>query len=153
MRPGKRRGVRSVTPDALADTLPEHLRNPNGVMRWSSVDEYQRAIADYLRDVGINELLAPEVSKATGVAACIVLRDRITASAKASPIWQSPRPARRPTEEPPEPLPYLGLPDITWTKDDELARRKHMQALAGPAATAAAGSTTAITNHQKDERA
>ena len=70
MRPGKRHGRRLgrfSDPKALADSLPASLSNPNACMQWATVEEYQRAVADYLRNVGLSEQLAPDVAAATGV--------------------------------------------------------------------------------------
>jgi hypothetical protein len=65
---------------ALAASLPEHLRNPNGCTSWATVDEHQLAIADYLRTTGFSRELAPAVSTATGVAACIFIHNRLSRS-------------------------------------------------------------------------
>lgn len=65
-------------PKALAANLPNHLSNPNSCIRWASVDDYQRAVADYLRTVGVTGQLAPTVAAATGGSLCILLRNRMT---------------------------------------------------------------------------
>ena len=112
MRPGKRHGHklgRCSDPKALADSLPGHHNNPNGCVRWETVDEHQRAVADYLRTEGVSAdlsaQLAPDVSDATGVAFCIFLRDRLIASAARSRVDEERnRPAVHPvTDDTPEP--------------------------------------------------
>lgn len=64
-------------PKALAANLPDHVSNANGCMRWASADEYQRAVAHYLRTVGVTEQLAPTVAAANGGSFCILLRNRV----------------------------------------------------------------------------
>jgi hypothetical protein len=67
---------------ALADSLPEHLSNPNGVDNWTTLDDHRRAVADFLRTEGVSaslaEQLAPDVSAATGLPLCILIRNRLT---------------------------------------------------------------------------
>jgi hypothetical protein len=71
---------RQSNPEELAASLPGRLSNPNACMQWESVDEHRRAVAHYLRTTGVSAdlstQLAPEVSAATGVALCIVLKNR-----------------------------------------------------------------------------
>ncbi|MCH9733454.1 MAG: hypothetical protein K0U78_02710 [Actinomycetia bacterium] len=82
---GKPRRHTSVStlsdPEELAASLPEELRNPNSCRRWN-LNAHQHAVADYLRETGVSADqaagLAPSVSAATGVAYCVVLRDRLT---------------------------------------------------------------------------
>lgn len=68
-------------PKAVADSLPETLRNPNSVGTGITLDEHRLAIADYLRTEGVSpalsEQLAPDVSGATGVAFAILIRNRL----------------------------------------------------------------------------
>lgn len=67
--------------ERLVAELPARLTNPNGCTSWQTVDEYQRAVADYLRSIPANERFAVEVARATGVGVCIVVNNRLTRSA------------------------------------------------------------------------
>lgn len=79
-RRSRNASVREV--QTLVSKLPAHLKNVAGCTAFDSVEEFQREVADYLRSIPANEHFAPQVAQATGVGLCIVVNDRLRASAR-----------------------------------------------------------------------
>ncbi|MBS1695142.1 MAG: hypothetical protein JST91_23280 [Actinobacteria bacterium] len=151
-RPKRHSQKRAVFSDvtALAASLPEHLRNPNGVGNGVAASDHQQSVAEHLRSLDADEQLAPAVSAATGVTLAMFLRNRLTAAAVRFEAYTATyRPARtQADDEHPDP-PYLPPEPTahTWTDDDDRARMEHRKTLA--ARPFDLGMATAMTNQPK----